>query len=883
MPWWSRVANVFLGRRLSREIDEEFESHVAEAIGQGRDPAEARRAFGSALLRREESRDIRMVARLDWLRADAVFGWRQLRKNKVTSAAAILSLALAIGACTSAFRLIDALLLRPLPVAEPDRLYVLARQGMDPAGNFRISEASEYPLFRQLRAAVKDQADLIAVSYADRTDLTYGSDDEMEKVYRQYVSGWMFDSFGLKPDLGRLFTESDDLTPGAHPEAVLSHDYWVRRFGRDPKVIGRKLRIGNDLFEIVGVAPAPFTGTETGIAIDIFFPTMMHAGVVHSDWSWFRTFVRLKPGVAAEPVRERLYAPFQAVQEERAKGFVGRPKRVIDEFLKQKLLLEPAAAGVSDMQKDFRRALVALGVLVALVLMIACANVANMMTAQATARAREMALRVSIGAGRWRLVQLVLVESAMLAFLAAAIGGLFAWWSAPFVLSRINPPDNPARLSLPADWRVLGFAMALALGVTLLFGLAPALRASAVKPANALKGGEDPRSRRRLMHALIAVQVAFCFLVCFVAGLFVATFDKLSNQPTGFSAERLLALETVAQRPQPPVLWDQVAEHLRALPGVETVAMAGWPLLSGNGWNGFVSIDGAPGDVLAYFLAVSPGWLETMKIPLIDGRDFRADDTFPGVAIVNQAFAKAYFNGEDPVGKWFEKGQGEEQRLHRQIVGLVRDARYRNMREPITPTAYVPVTAIDAQGAFQPLSSATFLVRTTGSNPLALASVLRHEVPRARPEFRVSNIRTQTEINRQHTVRERLLAMLALFFAMVALLLAGVGLYGVLDYSVLQRRREIGIRMALGAQSGEIARRVTVEVFSMVVVGAIAGLALGMTSVRYIEALLYQVKGGDLGLMALPALAILAAALLAALPAVIHAVRVDPVAMLRAE
>jgi predicted permease len=884
MSLWSRIANVFLGHSLSREIDEEIQSHIDEAIRQGRDPAQARRAFGSALRHREESRDVRIIAWLDSLRADAVFGWRQLRKNRVTSAAAILSLALAIGACTSAFRLIDALLLRPLPVAEPERLYVLARQGMDPAGNFRISESSEYPLFRQMRAVVKDQAELIAVSYADRTDLTYGSDDEMEKANREYVSGWMFDSFGLKPALGRLFTESDDLTPGAHPVAVLSHDYWSRRFGSDPKVIGRKFRIGNDLFEIVGVAPAPFTGTETGIGIDIFFPTMMHAGVTHSDWSWFRTFVRLKPGVAAEPVRERLYAPFQAVQEERAKGFTDMPKREIDGFLKQKLLLEPAAAGVSEMQKDYRRALAALGVLVALVLMIACANVANLMTAQAAARAREMALRVSIGAGRWRLVQLVLVESAMLAFFAAAIGALFAWWSAPFVVSRINPPDNPARLFLPADWWVLGFTMALALGVTLLFGLAPALRASAVKPASALKGGEDPHSRRRLMHALIAVQVAFCFLVCFVAGLFVATFDRLSNQPTGFSSERLLALETVARRPQPPVLWDQVAQHLRALPGVDTVALAGWPLLSGNGWNGFVWINGAPAaDVLAYFLGVSPGWIETMKIPLIDGRDFRVGDTFPGVAIVNQAFAKAYFNGEDPVGKWFEKRQGEDERLRLRIVGWVRDARYRNMREPITPTAYVPLTAIDAQGAFEPRGSATFLVRTTGSNPLALASVLRHEVPRARPEFRVSNIRTQTEINRQHTVRERLLAMLALFFAVVALLLAGVGLYGVLDYSVLQRRREIGIRMALGAQSGDIARRVTVEIFSMLLVGALAGLALGMASVRYIQTLLYQVKAGDLGLMALPALAILAAALLAALPAVIHAVRIDPVAMLRAE
>ena len=487
----------------------------------------------------------------------------------------------------------------------------------------------------------------------------------------------------------------------------------------------------------------------------------------------------------------------------------------------RRLLLEPAAAGVSGCRRT-TAVRWWLWVLVALVLLIACANVANLMTAQAAARAREMALRVSIGAGRWRLVQLVLVESAWLAFLAAAIGALFAWWSAPFVVSMINPPDNPARLSLPADWRVLGFGLALTLGVTFLFGLAPALRASAVKPASALKGGEDPHSRRRLMHALIAAQVAFCFLVLFVAGLFVATFDRLSNQPTGFSAERLLTLDTVAQRPQPPVFWDQVAEHLRAVPGVETVALAGWPLLSGNGWNGFISINGAPpGPVLAYFLSVSPGWMDTMKIPFIDGRDFRASDTSPGVAIVNEAFAKQYFNGENPIGKSFESVGRDGSRF--QIVGLVRDARYRNMREPILPVAYVPFHSIDANGALQPIGQGTFIVRTSSSNPLALASILRREVPRARPEFRVSNIRTQTEINRSQTVRERLLAMLALFFAVVALLLAGVGLYGVLDYSVLQRRREIGIRMAIGAQAGDIARRVTVDVFSMVLAGALAG------------------------------------------------------------
>jgi predicted permease len=880
MSWWSRIANVFRPERLSREIDEELQAHIEEAIAHGRDPADARKALGSALRLREESRDVRLITWLDLLRTDALFGWRQIMKNKVSSAAAILSLALGIGACTSAFRLIDALLLRPLPVADPQQLYALARQGIGPAGNFRTTDSNEYPLFQLERAAVKDQAELIALSYADRTDLTYGSDEEMEKAYRQFVSGWMFDSFGLRPALGRLLTPGDDLEPHAHPYAVLSHDYWTSRFGRDPKVIGRTFRMGDDFYEIVGVGPEGFTGTEPGTAIDIFLPTMMHPGVTHSDWSWFRTFVKLKPGVAVEPVRERLAAIFQAVQEERAKGFVGVPKQRVADFLHQKLVMEPAATGVSGVQEDYRASLAALGVLVALVLLIACANVANLMTAQAAARAREMALRVSIGAGRRRLVQLVLVESAWLAFLAAAIGGLFAWWSAPLVVSMINPPDNPARLVLPADWRVLSFGLALTVGVMLLFGLAPALRASAVEPVSALKGGEDPHVRPRLMHALIAAQTAFCFLVLFVAGLFVATFQRLSNRPTGFSADRLLTLDTIAQRPLPPAYWDQVAQQLRELPGVETVALASWPILSGVGANGYVSIDsGPPSGVLAYFMNVSPGWLDAMKIPLLDGRDFRPNDAFPGGAIVSQEFAKQFFDGRNPVGKSFQrKGNPPIQ-----IVGLVPDACYRDVREPITPAAYYPLQSVDDSGALQPIGQATFIVRTLSSNPLAIASTLRREVRRARPEFRVSNIRTQLEINQSHTVRERLLARLAFFFGVVALLLAGVGLYGVLDYSVLQRRREVAIRMALGAQASELARRVTADAFSMVLAGAFAGLALGFASVRYFESLLYQVKPTDPQMLALPSLTILAAALLAALPPVIRAVRIDPATTLRAE
>jgi predicted permease len=819
-----------------------------------------------------------MLTWLGSLRADAIFGWRQLNKRKVTSAAAILSLALGIGACISAFRLIDALLLRPLPVSNAERLYDLFRNEIGNDGQPGTFDGWAYPVFRQMRAAVKDQAELIAVSYAERTDLTYRSDQEMERAYLQYVSGWMFGSFGLRPSLGRLLSENDDLEPGAHPYAVLSHDYWTRRFGQDSKIIGRTFRLGTRLYEIVGVAPEFFTGTEPGKVIDIFVPTMMNRSVTRPDSTWHRTLVIVKPGVALEPLRARLNGISLAFEQNRAKAFTNMSKQSIDNYLRQTVMLEPAPSGLSDMQSSNRRSLAALGVLVALVLLIACANVANLMTAQAAARAREMALRVSIGAGRWRLLQLVLVESALLAFLAAAVGGIFAWWSAPFVVGMINPADEPARLFLPMDFRVAGFGLALTLAVTLLFGLAPALRASRVRPASALKGGDDPHSRRRLMHVLIAVQVSFCFLVLFVAGLFVATFNRLSHQPTGFSSERILNLETDSSRARPSVFWEQAAEHLRSMPGVEAVALANRTLLNGSNFNNSVAVnDGPPSDDLTYFMEISPGWLDTMKIPLTEGRDFRAPDPYSSVAIVNETFAKRYFHGENPVGRNFDEVPDDGPRIRRQIVGLIHDARYSGMREPIPPVAYLPFHSDKT------IRSAVFIVRTSGRNPLAPASVLRKEVARAQPEFRVSNILSQVEINQSLTIRERLLATLGIFFAAVALLLAGVGLYGVLDYSVLQRRREIGIRMAIGARAGDIARRITSEIFAMVLAGAVLGLALGMASARYIESLLYQVKAGDLSMLALPSMTILGAALLAAIPAVIRAIRIDPVTSLRAE
>jgi len=880
MSLLSRIANVFRADRLNHEIDEEFESHIAEAIESGRDPAEARRAFGSPLRQRQASHDARVLGWLESLRADVIFGWRQLKRNRVTSIAAVLSLAIAMGACISAFRLVDALLWRPLPVANADHLYALTRLGTGFDGQPNKYDGWAYPSFLRLRATAKGKAELIANSYTERRDLTYSSDDQMEKAYVQYASAWMFTAFRLQPTLGRLFIEADDRKPRGAPYAVLSWDYWSHRFGQDPNILGRTVRIGDDYFQIIGVGPQSFTGTETGTVTDIFLPATMNSWYARDDSTWARALVLANPSVPLEPLRQQFQASNLAFETERVKAIHDIRKELVDRFLQETVLIEPATAGYSNLQSDYRRALGALGLLVALVLLIACVNVANLMTVQAAARAHEMALRVSIGAGRWRLVRMVLVQSAMLAAGAASLGLLFAWWAAPFIVSRINPPDDPARLLLDADWRVLAFSLALVIAVMLLFGLLPALRASSVRPVSALKGGEDPKSRPRLMYGMIALQVAFCFLVVFVSGLFVATFQRLSNKPTGFNADRVLILEATSRQPQSPITWEQAADTLRTGPGVEQVALTRWPLLAGGSWNTFISIHAQPmSTTLTYLFSITPGWFQTMKLPLLDGRDFRREDTDPGVAIVNQAFVKTFFPGENPIGKSFTRRKDQAY----QIVGVVADTPYRSIREATLPIAFFPLRGVDANRALQPQNYATFYVRTRDPNPLTLAPVLRQKLALSQPRLRISNITTQAEIVGNQTVRERLLATLAIFFASVALLLAGIGLYGVLNYSVLQRRREIGIRIAVGAPPRRIAQLVIGRVSVMILFGSAIGLALGMASAQYVETLFYQVKPTDPSLVALPLAAILGTALLATLPAISRALQVDPNEVLRSE
>ncbi|HET8637395.1 MAG TPA: ADOP family duplicated permease [Acidobacteriaceae bacterium] len=890
MSLWSRISNAFSGERLNREIEEELQAHIEEAIASGRDSREARRAFGSELHAREASHSIRAAGWLESLLADVRFGWRQLRRNKVTSLAAVLSLALGIGSCVGAFRLMDALLWRPLPIAHSSSLYDLSRKMIGLNGKPVEDRYWATPDFNLMRGAVKDQADLIAISDADRTDITWSTDDDMEKAHVVYVSGNMFPLFGLKPALGRLLTPNDDSGPGLYPYAVLSWDYWNHRFGRDPRVLGHLVHIGDQTFEIIGVGPRDFTGTEKGTVSDIFLPLNMNALATKESVTWHHIFLMLKPGVdpatALEPLRQHLSSVSHAFEVQCSACFRGATKESIDRYLDQKLVLRPAGAGISDLQKEYRRSLGMLGLLAALVLLIACVNVANMMTAQAAARAQEMALRISIGAGRRRLVQLILSQSALLALLASALGAFFAAWAAPFVLSRVNPPDNPARLTLSADWHVLCFGFGLILLVVLLLGLLLALRASAVRPVAVLKGGEDPHSPRRLMRGGIVLQVAFCFLVLFLSSLFVGSFLRLQNRPLGFSTDRLLLLETVAGKGQPPVVWNQTAEALRSVPGVDSVAISGWPILSRIAINSDISINGAlPGPTPGWFLSISPGWLSTMKIPLISGRDFRPQDTSPGAAIVNETFVKTFFHGQDPLGRTFDPTIFESgtTRHPYTIVGVTPDVPYHDLREPVPAVFYVPFNQLDSKSAPKAVDFATFVLHTQSQNPLALAESFRRIIAQRHNGLRVSNVTTQIDVVRDQTVRERLLAMLAAFFAAVALLLAGIGLYAVLNYSVLQRRREIGIRMAIGSTRAAIVRIVTLDIFLMIALGACAGFALGFGAARYVESLFYQVKATDAAMIALPACAILLTALVATFPAVLRALRTNPTEILRAE
>jgi putative ABC transport system permease protein len=886
------------------ELDEELQFHVESrardlmAGGLQREDAyrEAQQRLGNAGALRERSRDVKLLAGLDALLRDLRFGLRMLRRDMVVSAAAIASLALAIGGCTAAFTLVDALILRPLPVTDPARLVSIAVREGESA---RDRTSFNYPLFTRLGGAVRGRLELAAFSSQSPSVATFDPSGDDERVYEQFVSGNGLGMLGVTPVLGRMILPSDDDPAGGHDVAVLSHAFWTRRFGADPHVIGRTFTMGPKRFEIVGVAREGFTGIEPGIQTSLWVPltsTPMRESLADPGWHWFKVMGRLAPGERADGPRGTMQAVLTNFRKEEIAQRPDAPFAQREGFLGAQLVVRAASNGISELRASFERPLWILATVVGLVLLLACSNLANLMLARGAAREREMALRLSIGAGRGRLLQQMLVEAGAIALAAAAAGAAFARIAAPSIVALLAPRDTPAYLDLRFDGRALAFAAAVGAAATMAFGLMPALRASAISPLDALKASGGRHTRRaRLLRPLVGAQVAFSLIVLFLAGLLLASFARLARVDAGFEPEGVTLVTVGLVNPSDgPREVDAVLtliDQVRSLPQVTSAGFSKWPLLSGTGWSLPVRVGGGrPSATDAFFLEVSPGFISTMGIRLLAGRDLTRDDFGPGnpSVLVNQSFARLFLPGPSALGRQFTRPDRvsmdlPEQHLPQEVVGLVGDAKYNDLREAPPPTVYLPVRSPRGEDdELMTRSGGTLEIRSALPTE-ALVSSVRAVAARATPPMKVTGVTLQSTLVTNTILRERLLALLSGFFALVSLALAAVGLYGVLSYSVVQQTREIGIRMALGAARRTVVRGVLGGVAGYVAMGMATGLTAGFWLSRFVAKLLYEVRPDDATVMLLPAALLLLVAAIASLLPARRAAGVDPVVALRDE
>ena len=886
----SRLLSVVRSSRLNRDLDDEIrfhleartEDYMREGLSAEEASARARRQFGNPAVVRDASRDLKLFPRLESILRDVSFAARLWRRNKLVTGAALVSLSLAIGACTAAFSLIDALILRTLPVDEPQSLiYVALRTPAQSHDGLSFN----YPLFREMRAATSGHFRLFALSDQGKRDAVFDDNRHVEKVYGQWVSGDAFAILGVKPALGRMLASTDDRHPGQHPVAVLSYDFWTRRFGRNPDVLGRWVTIREKPLQIVGVAANGFTGVEPGIMTDIWAPMMMwdDRAISDPDTRWFRIWGRIQPGVPEEQARTVLQTVFSRFAGEQVARRPEESRERHDRLLNTRVHLRSAATGPSGLRENFARALWVLGAIAGLVLLIASMNVASLLVARAAARQREMAVRASIGAGRGRLIQQALIESLLLAFTGCALGGLLSAVATPKLVSMISTSATTVRLDVRPDWRVFVFLGALGLVVTFVFGLAPLLRASAAQPANALRsGGGRHATRAGSFRPLVAAQIAFSFVVLFLGGLCLTSFAKLLRTDLGFDTNDLALASVTAASPgngagQALASWISLVERLEHTPGIGSASFSRWGLFAGSGRNKSVRIPGRPVDAYTpWYLQVSPGFLRTMRIPLVAGRDLEWRDALPELpsgVIVNESFVRRYFPGESPLGKRFFRIDGGATLVAQEVIGVARDAKYTNLREPAPPTVYEP---------YRPETAAVIQVRTRLDMGSLLAS-LRAEVPRAHAAFRLADVTMQSTLVDNHLVRDRALAVLSAFFSLVASVLVIVGVYGLLSYTVLQRTREIGIRLALGAQPMQMVALVLSGVGGMTLIGlAIGGAGAALTG-RFMTALLFEVSPTDTWNIAFPLLCLLLASACAVVRPAQRAARIAPTTALTVE
>jgi len=808
---------------------------------------------------------------------DARIAARVARRSPLVAAAATASLSLALGASIASFALVDALILRPLPVTSPERLVYLSYPKDAPA--IGEVEAFSDPLFVRLRDAARGRADLFAMSVqAMRRSVVDAGSGAREALRTQFVSGDAFAQLGVRAAAGRTILPADD-DRSAVPVAVLSYAVWQRRFGGDPSAIGRAIAIEERSYEIVGVADRTFTGVEPGRPTDVWVPYAAYdpAAFGSAGYSWFRIFGRLHDGTEPQAAQAVMQAAFTAFRRDYAErlGSGGSPQELA-QFVGAPLRMPSAASGPSPLRTQFERPLWVLAATALLLLVMAASNLANLFLARTTARDREMALRVSIGAGRGRLVQQVLVESALIAVPACALGLAFALAAAPAVVAMTATASDPIHLDLHVGWRLIAAASALTAMATALLGWLPAMRAAAASPGTLLKAdGAGAGRTARALRPFVALQTATGTIVLFVGALLISSFARLSAVDPGFAGDVLLVSLEPAPRTAPArqreALLD-VLDRVRRVPGVQAVsASESSPL--GRSWTSNMRVPGrADAFVDATVQPVSAGYFEIMRIPIVAGRGFEARDLADAdsrALVVNDAFARAYFGGAPAVGQTLRKRFFDRTSLY-EIVGVAGDTRY-DLRQAPVPTIYVRLSM---------RANVTLQVRAAGA-PVALAARVRDQVRGAGPVFRVTTVTTEAAAIAETLLRERLLALLAGFFGAVGLALAAVGLFGVLSYTVAQRTREIGIRAALGARPLHAVRLITVDAGAPVLAGIAAGLACGVYLARFVAVLLYDVRPLAAGSLAWPIGVLLVTAIAAAIVPLLRALRLSPADALR--